>query len=386
MMTVKYCLRGEIKKLEIELWNLKVKGSDVASYTLRFQDLALMHGRMFPKESDEVERYIGGLPDMIRGNVMSYQPKIMEKAIEFANDEMDQKVLTISKRQAEQKRKLKFNAGNNQGYQQKNKRQNTGRAYTVGPSEKREYTGSLTKCSKCNYHHNGLCTPKCNKFCHLARDCRSSGNANTGAFKRECPKLKNKNHGNQGENGNALAKVYVVGNAGTNPDFNVVRINDSDYQYAVSIKEDIAYSCLHSPKTTKETSSICRIQRRPIRRIKDIVCEYSGRYQARSLLQETPIRRIQSLRYACMTRSSTSKLFTPYKEPEREIRSSKRHFKTLSLDELRSPDFNLFFDQEYSEEEAETMAETMEQYISKTRADYDWWLLAQQLKTMITLS
>ncbi|GJW98442.1 putative reverse transcriptase domain-containing protein [Tanacetum coccineum] len=62
-----------------------------------------------------------------------------------------------------------------------------------------------------------------------------------------------------------------------------------------------------------------------------------------------------------MTRSLTTKLFTPYKEPEREFRSSRRHFKTLSLDELRSPDFNLFSDQEYSEEEeAETMAETME--------------------------
>ncbi|GJU01922.1 putative reverse transcriptase domain-containing protein [Tanacetum coccineum] len=49
----------------------------------------------------------------------------------------------------------------------------------------------------------------------------------------------------------------------------------------------------------------------------------------------------------------------------------KRHFKTLSLDELRSPDFNLFSDQEYSkEEEAETMAETMEQYMSKTQTDY----------------
>ncbi|GJY56773.1 hypothetical protein Tco_0455888 [Tanacetum coccineum] len=48
------------------------------------------------------------------------------------------------------------------------------------------------------------------------------------------------------------------------------------------------------------------------------------------------------------------------------------HFKTLSLDESRSPDFDLFSDQEeYSEEEvAETMAETMEQYMSKTRADY----------------
>ncbi|GKA40055.1 hypothetical protein Tco_0732648, partial [Tanacetum coccineum] len=50
----------------------------------------------------------------------------------------------------------------------------------------------------------------------------------------------------------------------------------------------------------------------------------------------------------------------------------KKHFKTLSLDESRSPDFDLFSDQEdYSEEEvADTLAETMEQYMSKTRADY----------------
>ncbi|GJT53764.1 reverse transcriptase domain-containing protein [Tanacetum coccineum] len=61
MMTDKYCPRGEIKKLEIELWNLKVKGTDVMSYTLRFQELALMCGRMFHKESEEVEKYVGGL-------------------------------------------------------------------------------------------------------------------------------------------------------------------------------------------------------------------------------------------------------------------------------------------------------------------------------------
>ncbi|GJZ04882.1 hypothetical protein Tco_0538157 [Tanacetum coccineum] len=72
-----------------------------------------------------------------------------------------------------------------------------------------------------------------------------------------------------------------------------------------------------------------------------------------------------------MTRSSNSELFTTYEEPEREFRSSRRHFKSLSLDELRSPNFNLFSDQEYSkEEEAEAMAETMEQYMSKTRTDY----------------
>ncbi|GJX14610.1 hypothetical protein Tco_0206368 [Tanacetum coccineum] len=50
---------------------------------------------------------------------------------------------------------------------------------------------------------------------------------------------------------------------------------------------------------------------------------------------------------------------------------SLKHFKSLSLDELRSPDFNLLSDKEYSEEEEEeAMAETMEQYMSKTRTDY----------------
>ncbi|GJY93761.1 retrovirus-related pol polyprotein from transposon TNT 1-94 [Tanacetum coccineum] len=49
----------------------------------------------------------------------------------------------------------------------------------------------------------------------------------------------------------------------------------------------MAYPYLHSPKTTKERRSIRRIQRRPIRRIGNIVCEYSGRYQKWSLLQET---------------------------------------------------------------------------------------------------
>ncbi|GJY35150.1 reverse transcriptase domain-containing protein [Tanacetum coccineum] len=38
----------------------------------------------------------------------------------------------------------------------------------------------------------------------------------------------------------------------------ILKIYDSDYQYAVSIKEDTAYPCLHSPKSTKERRSIRR--------------------------------------------------------------------------------------------------------------------------------
>ncbi|GKA50136.1 hypothetical protein Tco_0743209 [Tanacetum coccineum] len=84
-------------------------------------------------------------------------------------------------------------------------------------------------------------------------------------------------------------------NANHTQTLNLVDINEryfEDYyfedQYAVSIKEDTAYPCLHSPKTTKERRSICRIQKKSIRRIEDIVCEYSRRYQTWSLLQETP--------------------------------------------------------------------------------------------------
>ncbi|GJR41960.1 reverse transcriptase domain-containing protein [Tanacetum coccineum] len=58
MMTVKYCPRSEIKKLEIEIWNLKVKGTDVVGYTQRFQELALMCGRMFPVVSRHTHTFL----------------------------------------------------------------------------------------------------------------------------------------------------------------------------------------------------------------------------------------------------------------------------------------------------------------------------------------
>ncbi|GJZ34376.1 putative reverse transcriptase domain-containing protein [Tanacetum coccineum] len=195
MMTVKYRSRGEIKKLEIEHWNLKVKGTDVASYTLCFQELALMCGRMFHEESEEVAKYVGGLPDMIRGNVMSCQPTTIEKAIEFANDQMDQKVLTITERQAEQKRKSSSANGNNN---------NRGNFWT---------TQNAVTCYECGVQ---------------------------GHFKKDCPKRKNGNCGNQHGNGNAPAKVYVVGNVGTRtPTFSLIDITPTtlDHYYDVELAD-----------------------------------------------------------------------------------------------------------------------------------------------------
>ncbi|GKA92285.1 reverse transcriptase domain-containing protein [Tanacetum coccineum] len=94
-MTDKYCPRNEMKKLKAELWNLKVKGTDVIGYNQRFQELALLCVRMFPEESDKIERYVGGLPDMIHGNIVASKPKTMQEAVEMATELMDKKVSTI---------------------------------------------------------------------------------------------------------------------------------------------------------------------------------------------------------------------------------------------------------------------------------------------------
>nr|GFC52574.1 hypothetical protein [Tanacetum cinerariifolium] len=146
------------------------------------------------------------------------------------------------------KRKFENTSRNTQNQQQhSNKRQNTGRFYTVAPGEKKQYGVSKPLCAKCNYHHDGPCALKfrnCNKIGHFARDCRSAANTNNannqrgtgsgqrpacyqcgvqGHFKRECPKLKNNNnHGNQSRRNNAPARVYAVGRAGTDPNANVV--------------------------------------------------------------------------------------------------------------------------------------------------------------------
>nr|GEW01372.1 putative reverse transcriptase domain-containing protein [Tanacetum cinerariifolium] len=167
MIAGKYCLRGKIQKLESEYWNLKVKGLDLLNYNHRFQELALMCERMFPEEAAKVERYIGGLLDMIHGSVKALKPQSMQKAIEFATEMMDKKMLTHAERQAEQKRKFDDTSRNNQHQQQPFKR-------------------------------------------------------NNGHYKSECPKLKNGNQGNRARNGNDVARAYAVGIDGTNLNSNVV--------------------------------------------------------------------------------------------------------------------------------------------------------------------
>ncbi|GJY25983.1 putative reverse transcriptase domain-containing protein [Tanacetum coccineum] len=136
---------------------------------------------MFLEESNKIEKYVDGLPDMIHGSVVASKPKTIQEAVEITTELMDKKICTFADRQTENKRKQ----DNNQQQQQQpqNKRQNTGRAYAIGTVG------------------------------HRARDCRSPANANTANNQRGTGTAKNVN---------APAKVYAVGHAGTNPDSNIV--------------------------------------------------------------------------------------------------------------------------------------------------------------------
>nr|GFA03729.1 reverse transcriptase domain-containing protein [Tanacetum cinerariifolium] len=132
-MTDKYCPRGEMKKLKSKLWNLRVKGNDVGCYNQRFQELELLCVRMFPEEADKIERYVGGLPDVIHVSVVASRPKTMQEEIEMANELMDKRNNSWAERQAEKKRKVDDTFRSNQSQQQQqNMRQNTDRAYTAG--------------------------------------------------------------------------------------------------------------------------------------------------------------------------------------------------------------------------------------------------------------
>nr|GEX94738.1 putative reverse transcriptase domain-containing protein [Tanacetum cinerariifolium] len=140
-MTDKYCQQRELKKLEIELWNLKFVAN----------------------ENEKIDKYISGLPDNIYENVKSSKPRMLDETIELTNDLMDQKLRTYAER----------------------------------ADNKRKTDDTVNGCFECEA---------------------------SGHFKRDCPKLKNKNEGNR----NAQGWVYAVGNAEKNentpmnPDSNVV--------------------------------------------------------------------------------------------------------------------------------------------------------------------
>nr|GFD06684.1 hypothetical protein [Tanacetum cinerariifolium] len=145
-MTDKYYPQGELKKLEIELWNLKVKGNNVPTYTNRFEELTLMCTKLVANESEKIDKIFAQVHKVPTSSQWLCTQKCHEcnKVGHFARD-----------------------------------CRSSGNTNVV------------------NDQRDGKETPKGNG----CFECEASGH-----FKRDCPKLKNKNGGNR----NAHGWVYAV--------------------------------------------------------------------------------------------------------------------------------------------------------------------------------
>ncbi|GJY43818.1 putative reverse transcriptase domain-containing protein [Tanacetum coccineum] len=182
MLTDKYFPRGKIKKLEIEIWNLKVKGTDVASYTQHFQELTLMCERMFPEESDQVEKR----------SVLWLNVKLKTKGSLRTLQGTIKTSSSLSKG-------IMWHGPILQG---------------LG---KRNHTEGLNLCAL------NATTIMMDNVLPSAPTIRGLAIwPGTGHFKRDCSKLKNNNRGNQAGNGGATTMAYAMSTTGTNPNSNVV--------------------------------------------------------------------------------------------------------------------------------------------------------------------
>ncbi|GJS48697.1 putative reverse transcriptase domain-containing protein [Tanacetum coccineum] len=217
LMTEVYCLMNEIQKMETELWNLTVNNNELAAYT----QLTLLCTRMVPGEEDQIERYVGGPPNNIQGNVMSAEPTRLQDAIRLANSLMDQKLKGYAIRSAENKRKFKSNQRDNLAQQPLFKRQNVGgsnvaRAYMAGGDEGR--IGHLTRdCKPAIPMVVNQRAPVVNQRIAICFECGWQGH-----FKKVRPKLNNQNHGNKLVIPEARGKAYAIGEGDANLGSNIV--------------------------------------------------------------------------------------------------------------------------------------------------------------------
>ncbi|GJX58948.1 putative reverse transcriptase domain-containing protein [Tanacetum coccineum] len=227
-MTEEFCPRSVSKVWEQELYNLKLKGTDIDGYTNRFHELALLCPRMVEPEQVKVEQYIRGLSKNIRGDVTSSRPAGIDEAVRMAYQLMGQIIQDKTDEVSEgEKRKGEGDRGgrgdNRRDY---NRRQNQRRANARAMTNAAPNDNEV--CPKCkNKKHAGDCW-KCGKYGMLGHKTAACWSLNVkdvtcfkcnekGHRKRDCPKLKK-----NGQGGNNRGAVYTLGDVDAQQDPKVV--------------------------------------------------------------------------------------------------------------------------------------------------------------------
>nr|GEU63777.1 hypothetical protein [Tanacetum cinerariifolium] len=169
----------------------------------RTPELALLCGRMFPGESDKIEKYVDGLPDMIHGSVMASKPTTMQDAVEFATELWIRKsALLLNVRLRIKESKMITNSNKTRG------------KTLAGPIllglGRRSQIGDLSHCAL-----NATITMMVRVLPNATR-----ATQNRGHYRTDSLKLKNQNYENQAGGTGARGMVHALGGGETNQDLN----------------------------------------------------------------------------------------------------------------------------------------------------------------------
>ncbi|GKE25139.1 putative reverse transcriptase domain-containing protein, partial [Tanacetum coccineum] len=163
-MTEEFCPRSVLQRLEQELYNLKLKGTDIDGYTNRFYELALLYPIMVEPEQVKVEQYICGLSKNIRGDVTSSRHAGIDEVICMAYQLMGQiiqdKTGEVSEgemRKGERDRGGRCDNRHDYKCRQNQRRPNAGAMTNAAPNDNEVYPkcknkkhgGDCWKCGKC---------------------------------------------------------------------------------------------------------------------------------------------------------------------------------------------------------------------------------------------
>ncbi|GKA86800.1 putative reverse transcriptase domain-containing protein [Tanacetum coccineum] len=202
--------------LEQELYNLKLKGTDIDGYTNRFHELALLCPRIVDTEQVKMEQYIRGLSKNIRSDVTSSRPASIDEAVCMAYQLMGQIIQDKTDEVSEgEKRKGEGDRGDNRhdyNRRQNQRRANAGAMTNVAPNDNEVYL----KCKNKKHGRDCWKCGKCGKLGHKTTACWSLDRKDVTCFKcnekghrkRNCPKLKKNEQG--GNNRGAVSKLGAM--------------------------------------------------------------------------------------------------------------------------------------------------------------------------------
>ncbi|KAI3790948.1 hypothetical protein L2E82_04403 [Cichorium intybus] len=240
LLIEEYCPKDELQKLESELWNHSMEGTQIEKYIVRFHELARLVPHMVTPEEKRINRFIWGLAPEIRGMVTSANPTTIQSAVVLANRLTNDLIRTraTATEGSNSKRKLDQQEERRSGGKSRRKPK-TSKNFVVKTQEpevtktreRKQYTGPNPRCERCNYHHAEACwvCSMCGRICHLVKYCKQNKEGakacyecgSTDHLRNACPKLNRgpgtggqnpTRHNNQGNaGGQARGVAFVIG-------------------------------------------------------------------------------------------------------------------------------------------------------------------------------